>query len=261
MYLYSILFEGNKLKKNITLIIISLIVTIVFVIVYVLPKKNNNKKQEEEKITILTTTQNLKAYSIVSLNTFIWKKINKKLIKPSYITEDYFKNNFESNDKVMLKTDITAKKAIKRHNLLKIDNNINLSSILKPGMKALPIKLGKRNYFGQNIFPGDIIDVVIPDLTKKTEILKGKTVIVGIRVLSINNKLIDIRRRTERKTVTLEVSPHQAEKLVGYFTKGPIFITLSSQTSKTLNVVKEEKFRNINLIRGSKNTREIKVKE
>lgn len=107
-----------------------------------------------------------------------------------------------------------------------------LSAALSPGMRAVAIKVSAENTAGGFILPNDRVDVLLTARCNKREGCASqatvRTILRNVRVLAIDqsgdndtsdNSLIG-------KTATLELSPNQAESLVGAEAIGDLALVL-----------------------------------
>ncbi len=114
-----------------------------------------------------------------------------------------------------------------------------MSGILSPGMRAIGLQVSPQSSAGGFILPGDRVDVIMTadlrqstgsseDVTKKA---KSETVVRDLRVLAVDQKVDDVQSMAQvGKTVTLEVSPKDAETLLQSEKSGEITLVLRSLT-------------------------------
>ena len=142
-------------------------------------------------------------------------------------------------------TPITAKMVAKR------DGPGFLAVALDPGMLAFAVGVTAVTGAAGFILPGDHVDVILThDVTKslpksmaETTIASGalskfaaETVVTGVRVLAIDQKFDDFQDKAAvAKTVTLELTPKQAQTLAVASSMGGLSLALRSLASEGEN--------------------------
>jgi len=112
-----------------------------------------------------------------------------------------------------------------------------LSALVKPGMKAVTIRVNDVEGVGGFVLPGDHVDVVLTAVVPSTgqnepEHRASETVLEDIRVVAIDQKMSDMSNETVMaRSATLEVTPKQAEILALVNEMGKISLTLRSIAS------------------------------
>lgn len=112
-----------------------------------------------------------------------------------------------------------------------------MAGILSPGMRAIGIQVTTHGAAGGFILPGDRIDLILTqqlsqgsgeDPAKKAQ---SETVVRNLRVLAVDQKLDDVQGAAQiYKTVTLEVTPSDAESVLKAEKSGEITLALRSLT-------------------------------
>ena len=114
-----------------------------------------------------------------------------------------------------------------------------MSSVLYPGMRAISVAVNVVSANAGFIFPGDRVDLLLTheignDDGQKSHVTE--TVSENVRVLAIDQQVNNIDNKAfVPKTVTLEVTPKQAEEILVSQELGKISLILRSQgSSETL---------------------------
>lgn len=112
-----------------------------------------------------------------------------------------------------------------------------MAGILSPGMRAIGLQVSPQASAGGFILPGDRVDLIMTaqisqndgeDPAKKAQ---SETVARNLRVLAVDQKLDDVQGAAQiYKTVTLEVSPKDAEAILQAEKTGEISLSLRSLT-------------------------------
>jgi pilus assembly protein CpaB len=110
-----------------------------------------------------------------------------------------------------------------------------LAAVLKPGMRAMSISVTAGGDVAGFIFPGDHVDVILthtlnrkdyPDFNDRHV---GETILTDVRVVALDQKTDDQANEPKvAQLATLEVTPHQAEKLALATQLGTISLSLRS---------------------------------
>ena len=122
-----------------------------------------------------------------------------------------------------------------------------LAAVLRPGMRAVTIRLGKGARHAGLIDPGDRVDVILTATIKVTVAAKrqrvlSRTIIENVRVVAVDRRVETTVppdetgqkiERTEIVTATLEVSPAQANRLVLGEHEGDLSLAVRSLAAPT----------------------------
>ena len=135
-----------------------------------------------------------------------------------------------------------------------------LAAVLKPGMRAVSIKINSASGVSGLAQPGDRVDLIwvysiqTPGGARRSKTRVAETLLVSVRLLAINQELGQPQRavvtkrpkgskgksarKTRRKkiklsTATVELTPKQAEMIAVALTKGAITLSLNSLARPT----------------------------
>ncbi|TAN55703.1 MAG: Flp pilus assembly protein CpaB [Rhodospirillales bacterium] len=114
-----------------------------------------------------------------------------------------------------------------------------MSGILSPGMRAIGVVVTAHSAAGGFILPGDRVDVILTMEMRQNsgnsedpaKTAQAETVVRNLRVLAVDQKMDDVQSTAVlAKTVTLEVTPKEAETILQAEKAGDITLTLRSLT-------------------------------
>jgi pilus assembly protein CpaB len=97
-----------------------------------------------------------------------------------------------------------------------------LASVLAPDSRAISIKVDAESGVSGLIWPGDYVDVVLTQVTDKTDAAHGtlsETVLHNVRIVAIDQEIVqggsanNATAGKVAKTVSLEVAPEQVKKI------------------------------------------------
>jgi pilus assembly protein CpaB len=136
-----------------------------------------------------------------------------------------------------LRTGVEADEPISRGVIVKPGDRDFLRVVLLPGARAIAIPVATSGASTGILYPGDHVDVVLtqtfkndPPLTRRSV---GETVVENLRVLAIDaaDPKTTASGNSFGRTVTLEVTPEQAERINVAVELGKLALTLRSITS------------------------------
>jgi pilus assembly protein CpaB len=135
------------------------------------------------------------------------------------------------------RTAIAAGDPIRRDGIVKPGDRDFLQVVLSPGARAIAIPVSTGGASTGLLSPGDRVDVILTqNFREKAPLTRSsvsETVVEGLRVLAID--ALDAKAAagtTFGRTVTLEVTPEQAEKINVATELGKLSLTLRSITGK-----------------------------
>ncbi|MBF0354317.1 MAG: Flp pilus assembly protein CpaB [Alphaproteobacteria bacterium] len=114
-----------------------------------------------------------------------------------------------------------------------------MSGILSPGMRAIGLTVNPHSAAGGFILPGDRVDVIqTVELARNTgtsedggKTSRSETVVRNLRVLAVDQKMDDVQTAAVlAKTLTLEVTPKEAETVLQAQKSGELTLSLRSLT-------------------------------
>ncbi|MBF0168082.1 MAG: Flp pilus assembly protein CpaB [Alphaproteobacteria bacterium] len=114
-----------------------------------------------------------------------------------------------------------------------------MSGLLSPGMRAIGLTVTPHSAAGGFILPGDRVDVIqTVELARNTgtsedggKTSQSETVVRNLRVLAVDQKMDDVQTAAVlAKTITLEVTPKEAETVLQAQKSGEITLSLRSLT-------------------------------
>lgn len=129
-----------------------------------------------------------------------------------------------------------AGEPIQESRLIKANAAGYLSAILPQGMRAVATEINAETSAGGFVVPGDYVDVILARRDREAEKRTGvetytsETIISNVRVLAVDQTVEDKNGQKVAigKTVTLELSPSQAETLAAGKQAGALSLSLRS---------------------------------
>ena len=201
-----------------------------------------NKAPKIEKaptVRVLVADSDLAAGTMVSKNLLRWQAWPNDGLSPEYIVQgkDGISHKPVDFSGWAVRRGIATGEPITRHRLLEPGTAGFLAGALSPGMRATSISVNAETGAAGFILPGDRVDVILTqqisqisgdERVNRTKII-SETVISNVGVLAIDQDFNDIDEQTRvGKTVTLELTPKQAESLAVAKRMGRISLSLRS---------------------------------
>ncbi|MGI4851960.1 MAG: Flp pilus assembly protein CpaB [Janthinobacterium lividum] len=224
-----------KFKKAIVFGV-ALLLAIFGVLLYKILSSSSDNQHKIETAMILVAPAAIQPGDSITVDKLAWKEWPILSINPQYITKEH-KAEIKSLDGSVARYPILEGEPINMSNVIKTDGKSILAAVIRPGMRAVSVPYTKIVNAPALISPGDLIDVVIPQRSQNVgtnanyENFVGQTIIRGVRVLAVDDtiqKSAAGKDLTSPKTLTLEVTPQQAELLAVAIPKDAIIISMRS---------------------------------
>src|SRR3954469_23561050 len=186
---------------------------------------------------VLVAKKALPVGTIIDADSFAFQPWPKELMQAAY----YVDGKPDSDPKRLLGTvvryQITAGQPVTRGSLVGPNDRGFLAAALGPGMRAVTVPVNVSTGVAGFVFPGDHVDIV---LTQQVQgggdglpLKVSETIMRNVRVLATDQRISDkdADGKTQVKTfsnVTIEVTPHIAEKIAVAQSLGSLSLSLRS---------------------------------
>ena len=232
-----------RAKTILTVLFLISLAVAVIVILRAMPGQvdaNTNTPKEE----ILVATVPLAAGTLLRAQDVSWQGVARpvepgEIIRPSEAARQ-IKPELDEGTRaevygaaVRPARDIAAGEPIRRGNIVKPGDRDFLQVVLTPGARAIAIPVATGGASTGLLFPGDRVDVILTQNFKGesaviTRRSVSETVVENLRVLAIDTPDAKAPPGSFGRTVTLEVTPRQAEKINVATELGKLSLTLRS---------------------------------
>jgi len=165
---------------------------------------------------------------ITSPENFRWQDWPKSALSQSYIQRSARPNAVTDLTGAVARTPLLPGEPITPMKLVKAGEGGVLAAILPAGMRAISTRIKEETGVGKLILPNDHVDVLLT--TRRKNEHSSETLFRNVRVLAIG-QLIEAKegkKLAEGNTVTLELTPQQAEELAAADSRGAISLVLRS---------------------------------
>jgi pilus assembly protein CpaB len=178
---------------------------------------------------VMVASGDLQVGKRLDKSSYRWQEWPTGTLQPVYITEGN-KQVAESVVGSMVKQHIGAGEPIIRAAL--VNEKGYLSALIGHNQRAFTIPLDSRSNISGKVLPEDFVDVIVAKREQQSYV--ADTVVRKVKVLEINGQF-DAEAQDESKqkpqSITLEVSPQQAELLAAALREGTPVISLHSMNS------------------------------
>ncbi len=193
-------------------------------------------KNRTASIAVASGPKILVATADIPAGTFIrsdknlgWAEWPQANISPAFIMEEGHK--IEDFNGGVSRRDIVSGEPITAASIVKASDGGFMSAVLVPGKRAVSIAVNSTSGNAGFIFPGDHVDLLLTH-RMPGDVLASETFIEDVRVLAIDQMLNNPENKAViAKTITLEVTPKQAEMINVAISIGSISVSLRSLVS------------------------------
>jgi pilus assembly protein CpaB len=201
----------------------------------------------EQTVDILIAADTLPVGKIVRDENLRWQRWPENAVNSSYIVKGSADGAQEIEDFIgsAVRVEMIAGEPIVAAKVFRRGEAGFLSGVLTPGMRAVTIAVNARTGTGGFVLPGDKVDVMVvfnaevvnPSTGNNQDHYVSETILEDIRVLAVDQK-VAFDTNTEAaietladvvETVTLEVTPNQAQAISVADSMGGLSLALRSQ--------------------------------
>jgi pilus assembly protein CpaB len=234
-----------RAKTILTILFLVSLAVAVIVILRAMPSQvdtNANASTPQEEILVATVP--LAAGTLLRAQDVRWQLVTRpvepaEIVRPSE-TARQIKPELDEETRAEIygaavrpAHDTAAGEPIRRGTIVRPGDRDFLQVVLSPGARAISIPVATSGASTGLLFPGDRVDVILTQNFKGegaaiTRRSVSETVVENLRVLAIDALDAKAPSGSFGRTVTLEVTPHQAEKVNVATELGKLSLTLRS---------------------------------
>lgn len=198
----------------------------------------------ETGVFVLVAAKDLPAGHIITVSDLRWQSWPDKSVPQQYVVKKDAMSSEVPATYVgtVVRRGIVASGPITPDNLIKLGDRGFLAAVLKPGHRAIAVRVDETTGVAGLIYPGDRVDLILThEVSVKKESDKdegankvrvGETILSNVRVIAIDQSLEDLKSQKGQsrapKTATIEVTPQQAEVVALAGRMGTLTLTLQS---------------------------------
>ncbi len=181
----------------------------------------------EQTVRVLVSTRDIQRGERIALEDTRWISWPKKAVQPSFVTDE----NPEARDQLteaVARSLIVTGEPIVNAKLVKADSGGLMAAIIKPGFRAVTLRVSPETSSGGFILPGDHVDVMATiDAGNRS---KTRLLFRSVRVLAINAVYSENSESANipASNATLELAPGDAEIFMNARSNGALSLVLRS---------------------------------
>src|SRR5271168_1052056 len=235
-----------RAKAILTMLFLISLAVAAIVVLRAMPTRGDATANNTPKEEILVATVQLTAGTLLRAQDVSWQVVTRpvesgEIVRPSEgarqakpgIDEETRAEVYGAA--VRPARDTAAGEPIRRGNIVRPGDRDFLQVVLTPGARAIAIPVATSGASTGLLFPGDRVDVILTQNFKGesaviTRRSVSETVVENLRVLAIDTLDAKAPSGSFGRTVTLEVTPQQAEKINVATELGKLSLTLRSVT-------------------------------
>ncbi len=182
-----------------------------------------------KKTFVLVADKDLPAGTFIKENLLTWQSWPDEKPHPSYLIKN--KDDEEALFGSVVRRGISAGQPITSGRIIQSGERGFLAAVLRPGYRAVSLRVNATSSIAGLIFPGDRVDIILTHSVKaggpKRRV--SETVLTNVRILAIDQKTNDQETAPKvGKNATFEVTPKQAEMLSVLSDLGKLSLSLRS---------------------------------
>lgn len=183
---------------------------------------------------VLVAASDIAVGERLSSGSMRWQSWPENSVASGFITKANAPTAMGDYDGSLARAAIFAGEPISAAKLITAGGAGFMSALVAPGMRAIAIPVTPQSTAGGFILPNDYVDILMTRRTQDeasgTQVVKGETILKNIHVLAVDQSVASKSGDDALvgKTVTLEVTPAQAELLMLSTAQGEITLSLRS---------------------------------
>ncbi len=182
------------------------------------------------KIYVLVAKVNLAPGTFLKPNHVTWQVWPDASLHSTYLRRNAFE--IESLKGWVVRRGISAGEPMTKGRIAKPGDRSFMAVVLNPGMRAVTLRINAVTGVAGFAFPGDRVDILLTHritIAGRRGRVATETLLTGVRILAIDQNFAENQPKAKvAKTVTLEVTPKQAEYLTVAANLGRLSLTLRS---------------------------------
>ena len=178
-----------------------------------------------KKTYVLVADKNLPTGTLIKENLLTWQAWPNAKLHQSYLIKD--KYDLEELVGSVVRRAIAAGEPVSIGRLVKPGTRGFLAAVLRPGYRAVSLRINATSSISGLVFPGDRVDVILTHTVNTKRV--SETVLTNVRILAIDQQTNDQTQEPKvGKHATFEVTPKQAEMFSVLTDMGKLSLSLRS---------------------------------
>jgi len=198
-----------------------------------------------ETVDVLVAGGDISTGKRIAAGDFVWQPFPKAGIVEAYITRAAHPKAAEDYADWVARSAFFKGEPVNEQRLLKAERGF-MSVILTPGMRATAVEVKAVSSAGGFILPNDHVDIILTRAAPKgmnADPYVSETILTNIRILAVDQQVADTKDSASmlaKDTVTLELTPRQAEIVAQSQQLGVISLALRALRDRETPVAEEE---------------------
>ncbi len=178
-----------------------------------------------KKTFVLVADKNLPTGTFIKENLLTWQSWPDEKLHQSYVIKG--KANLKELVGSVVRRAISAGEPVSIGRLVKPGSRGFLAAVLRPGYRAVSLRINATSSISGLVFPGDRVDVILTHTVNARRV--SETVLTNVRVIAIDQQTNDqVQAPRVGKHATFEVTPKQAEMFSVLTDMGKLSLALRS---------------------------------
>jgi len=199
-----------------------------------------------DTLDVLVAAKDIPLGYRIAAGDLVWQSFPKTGVAEVYVNRVAKADAAESLVGMVARSPFLAGEPVREQRLIKAERGF-MSVILTPGMRASAVEVKAVSTAGGFVLPGDHVDVILTRAAPKTGSSGGdpyvsETILTNVRVLAVDQQIADGKDAAmlAKDTVTLELTPRQAETLAQSTQLGTIALALRALRDREGQQAEEE---------------------
>ena len=200
-----------------------------------------------DALDVLVANKDIPLGYRIAAGDLVWQSFPKTGVAEVYVNRAARPAAAEELVGMVARSPFIAGEPVREQRLIKANQGF-MSVILTPGMRASAVEVKAVSTAGGFILPNDHVDVILTRAAPKVGNSGGdpyvsETVLANVRVLAVDQQISDGKGEAAmlaKDTVTLELSPRQAETLAQSTQLGVISLALRALRDREGGPIEEE---------------------
>ena len=178
-----------------------------------------------QKTLVLVADKDLPTGTFIKENLLTWQSWPDEKLHKSYLVKG--KANLIDLVGSVVRQPISAGEPVSAGRLVKPGSRGFLAAVLRPGFRAVSLRINATSSISGLVFPGDRVDVILTHTVQAKRV--SETVLTNVRVIAIDQQTNDqVQAPKVGKHATFEVTPKQAEMFSVLSDMGKLSLSLRS---------------------------------
>ena len=186
-------------------------------------------EQEEQTVAVMVA-----AHDLYQGITIVEEDLEMAQLPPDYVPPNVKRNREQAVGRVPRER-ILRREFIRDERLADPEAGIGLNAIIPRGMRALSINISDGSAVSGFLNPGNYVDILVTLRAEGEDLSETVTLLQAVPVLAVNSRVgkSNVATDNARPSITVAVTPEQAERLTHAVAEGDVTLTLRNDIDVT----------------------------